>query len=149
MHDYFYKSIFIKLHIGRVKLTTIALVPKTYTATFTFAGNGIYLKSTKSVNVVVKKAIPKLTAKSKTFKSTVKTKVYMVYLKTNTNKAMKNVKVSLLVNKKTFVVRTNSKGIAVFKMTHLTKQARYTAIIKYAGISCYYSKVARVRLTVV
>lgn len=73
----------------------------------------------------------------------------MVYLKTNTNKAMKNVKVSLLVNKKTFVVRTNSKGIAVFKMTHLTKQARYTAIIKYAGISCYYSKVARVRLTVV
>ena len=133
---------------GQVKLSTNGLAPKTYTATITFAGNANYAKSTKSVKVTVKKATPKLTAGAKTFKKSVKTKKYTVTLKTNQNKVMKNTKVYLKVNKKTYTAKTNSKGVATFKITKLTKKGKYTAAVKYSG-SSYYNKVTKnVKITI-
>ena len=126
---------------GKIKLTTNGLVPKTYTATITFNGNN-YTKSTVNVNVVVKKATPKLTAKAKTFKRTLKTKKYTITLKTNQNKVMKNTKVTIKVNKKTYTAKTNSKGVATFKITKLTKKGTFKAIITYKGNS-YYNKVTK------
>lgn len=133
---------------GQVKLSTNGLAPKTYTATITFAGNANYAKSTKSVKVTVKKATPKLTAGAKTFKKSVKTKKYTVTLKTNQNKVMKNTKVYLKVNKKTYTAKTNSKGVATFKITKLTKKGKYTAAVTYSG-SSYYNKVTKnVKITI-
>ncbi len=127
---------------GQVKLGVSSLIPKTYTATITYAGNSIYNKATKSVKVTVKKATPKMTAKAKTFKVKVKTKKYTITLKNNKGKVMKNTKVTLKVNKKTFKAKTNKKGVATFKITNLKKKGKYTAVIKYAG-SKYYNKVTK------
>lgn len=127
---------------GQVSVLVSKLIPKTYTASISFAGDKTYLKSSSSVKVVVKKATPKLTAKAKTFKRTVKTKKYKITLKTNKGKVMKKVKVTLRVNKKTFTAKTNSKGVATFKITNLKKKGKYTAVVKYAG-NKYYKKVTK------
>ena len=126
---------------GQVKLL-IKLAPKSYTAVISFAGDSSYVKSSISIKVVVKKATPKLTAKAKTFKRSVKTKKYTITLKTNKGKVMKNTKVSLRVNKKTFYAKTNKKGVATFKITNLKKKGKFTAVVKYAG-SKYYNKVTK------
>ena len=127
---------------GQVKLTTNGLSPKTYTVKVTFNGDNNYYKSTKEVKVTVKKAIPKLTAKAKTFKKSVKTKKYSITLKTNQNKVMKNTKVTIKVNKKTYTAKTNSKGVATFKITKLTKKGTFKAVITYKG-NTYYNKVTK------
>ena len=128
---------------GQAKLSTDGLAPvKTYTATITFNGNANYDKSTATAKVTVKKATPKLTAKAKTFKKSVKTKKYTVTLKTNKNKVMKNTKVTIKVNKITYSAKTNSKGIATFKITKLTKKGTFKSIVTYKG-NKYYNKVTK------
>ena len=127
---------------GQVKISTIGLTPKTYSATIAFDGNSIYKKSTVTVKVTVKKATPKLTAKAKTFKKSVRTKKYTVTLKNNLNKVMKNTKVTIKVNKKTYTAKTNSKGVATFKITKLTKNGTFKSVISYAGDK-YYNKVTK------
>ena len=127
---------------GQVKFSTNGLAPKIYTASITFAGNGNYAKSTASAKVTVKKATPKITAKAKTFKRTVKIKKYSITLKTNQNKVMKSTKVYIKVNKKTYAAKTNSKGVATFKITKLTKKGRYTAVVTYKG-NAYYNKLTK------
>jgi len=133
---------------GQVKVPTKGLVPKKYTAKITFNGNTKYAKSTKSVKVTVKKATPKLTAKAKTFKKSVKTKKYTVTLKTNQNKVMKNVKLTIKVNKKTYSAKTNKKGQATFKITKLTKKGKYTAVVKFAGNKYYNAKTVKPKIIV-
>ncbi|WP_405305551.1 Ig-like domain repeat protein [Methanobrevibacter sp.] len=127
---------------GQVKLSTNGLAPNTYTATITFAGNTNYAKSTTTAKVTVKKATPKLTANKKTFKKSVKTKKYTVTLKDNQNKAMKNIKVTIKVNKKTYTAKTNAKGKATFKIKKLTKKGKYNVAVTYKG-NKYYNKVTK------
>ena len=133
---------------GQVKLSTNGLAPKSYSAIITFGGNDNYDKSTCTVKVTVKKATPKLTAKAKTFKKSVKTKKYAVTLKTNQNKVMKNTKLTLKVNGKTYSAKTNAKGQATFKITKLTKKGKHTATIKYAGSKYYNAKTVKAKITV-
>ena len=134
---------------GQIKVSTKGLAPNAYTAKITFKGNTNYEKTSKNtVKVTVKKATPKLTAKKKTFKRAVKTKKYSIALKTNQNKAMKGVKVTLKVNKKTYSAKTNSKGKATFKITKLTKKGKFAATIAYKG-NAYYNKLSKkVQITV-
>ena len=127
---------------GQVKLSTNGLVPKTYIAKIIFNGNNNYEKSSVSVDITVKKATPKLTAKAKTFKKSLKTKKYSIILKTNQNKVMKNTKLTLKVNGKTYSATTNSKGQATFKITKLTKKGTFKATITYKG-NAYYNKVTK------
>ena len=134
---------------GQVKLSTNGLAPtKTYTAKITFAGDAIYAKSSATAKVVVKKATPKLTAAKKTFKKSVKTKKYVVTLKTNLKKPIKKVYVTLKVNKKTYKVKTNSKGQAIFKITNLKKKGTFTAVVKYAGSKYYSAKTVKPKIVV-
>lgn len=124
------------------------LAPKTYTATINFAGDASYAPSNGTVNVVVSKAAVKLTASAKTFKKSVKTKKYTVTLKNNLNKVMKNTKVTLKVNKKTYTTKTNAKGQATFKITKLTKKGKYALTVKYAGSKYYNAKSVKSKITV-
>ena len=134
---------------GKASLTIgKTLVPKTYTATITFAGDDVYLKSSNTAKVVVSKATPKITAKAQTYKVSVKTKKYSVTLKGNDNKALANVKLSIKVNGKTFSAKTNSKGTATFKITGLTKKAKYIGLITYAGNKYYKNLSKKVQITV-
>ena len=127
---------------GQIKQSLSSLPPKTHNITFAFDGNSNYLKSTKTVKVTVKKATPKITAKAKTFKKSVKTKKYAITLKNNLNKVMKNTKVTIKVNKKTYTAKTNSKGVATFKITKLAKKGTFKSVITYKGNS-YYNKVIK------
>ena len=63
-------------------------------------------------------------------------------MKTNKNKAMKNKKVTLKVNGKTYKAKTNKKGKATFKITKLTKIGTYKTAIKYNG-DAIYNKVTK------
>ena len=127
---------------GQVKVSIKGMVPKTYTAKIAFNGNTNYDNSTKSVKVTVKKATPKIIAKAKTFKTTTKTKKYAITLKDNNGKAIKNAKVTLKVNGKTYTAKTNSKGKATFKITKLNKKGTFKATITYNG-NKYYNKVSK------
>ena len=133
---------------GKIKVSTKGLVPKGYTAKITFNGNTNYAKSTKSVKVTIKKATPKLTAKYRTFKKSIKTKKYSVILKTNRNKAMNKVKLIIKINKRTYSAITNNKGIATFKITKLAKTGKYTALVKFAGNKYYNTKSVKVKIAV-
>ncbi|WP_296880863.1 carboxypeptidase-like regulatory domain-containing protein, partial [uncultured Methanobrevibacter sp.] len=127
---------------GQIQIPAGNLAPNKYTVKITFDGNNNYVKIIKTVNVAVKKAKPKLTAKKKTFKRSVKTKKYVVILKTSKNKAIKKAKVTLKVNKKTFSVKTNSKGKVTFKITGLNKKGKFKAAVTYKG-NKYYVKVTK------
>ena len=58
------------------------------------------------------------------------------------------VNTALTYNKKTYTAKTNSKGVATFKITKLTKKGKYTATIKYAGSSYYNAKTVKPKITV-
>lgn len=133
---------------GQIKVSTEGLAAKAYTAKITFEGTANYDKSTKNVKVTVKKATPKLTAKSKTFKVKAKTKKITATLKSNTKKAIKKATITLKIKgKKTIKAKTNAKGVATFKVK-LTKKGTYKATFKYAGNSNYnaVSKTAKIKI---
>ena len=131
---------------GQVKIS-VNLPAKKYSAKITFAGSDIYKSSAKTAKVTVKKATPKLTVSSKTFKAKAKTKKVTVTFKNNKNKAIKNSIIRLAVNKKTYKAKTSSKGIATFNVK-LTKKGKYSAVFKYAGNSNYNSISKKIRITV-
>ena len=133
---------------GQVKVAVGKLVPKTYTAKISFAGNNLYKASSATAKVTVKKATPKMTAKAKTFKFEDKTKKYTVTLKNNKGAVMKNTKVSLKVGGKTYTAKTNSKGVATFKLTKLTKKGKFNAVITYAGNKYYKKLTKKAKITV-
>lgn len=133
---------------GKVSLNVATLVPKTYTAAISFAGDDDYNGASSTVKVVVGKAAPKLTAKAKTFKKSVKTKKYTVILKNNLNKVLKNVKLTVKVNKKTYSAKTNSKGVATFKITKLTKKGTFKAKVSFKGNSLYKAVSKSVKIKV-
>ena len=126
----------------------INLAPNKYVATITYKGNDIYSNAKKTVNVVVKKSTPKLTAKAKTFKKSVKIKNYAVTLKTNLGKAIKSAKVTLNVKGKSYSAKTNAKGQATFKITKLTKKGKFTATVKFAGSKYYNAKTVNAKITI-
>ena len=128
---------------GKATFAILAnLVPKTYTVKVTYDGNGTYLKSSASNKVVVSKATPRFTAKNSVAYTLKAVKKYTVVLKTNKGQIMKNAKVTIRVNCKNYIVKTNSKGQAIFKFTNLSKKRTYSAIVKYAG-NTYYKPISK------
>lgn len=133
---------------GQVMVPTKSLTPGTYTVDIKYAGDSTYISTTAVAKIVVKKLTPKLTASAKTYKIKDKTKSYVVTLKDNAGKVMKNTKISVKVNGKTYSAKTNTKGKATFKLTKLTKKGSYSAVVTYAGSSIYNSVKKTVKITV-
>lgn len=141
------------LENGTVTISILAsyakkFIPNTYIANVTFDGNDNLKNASTSFKLVVKKGTPKITASAKTFKVSTKTKKYTITLKNHKNSLMKNAKVTIKVNGKTFKATTNEKGKATFKITNLKKRAIYYALVKY-NTSKYYNMVSKkVKITV-
>ncbi|MEE1150485.1 MAG: hypothetical protein UH242_05955 [Methanobrevibacter sp.] len=124
------------------------LVPKAYTAKVSYAGSNVTVGDSENIKFTVKKATPKVSAKKKTFKKSIKVKKYTITLKDNKGKAIKKAKVTIKVGKKTFKATTNAKGKAVFKLKKLTKKAKYNAKVTYKG-NKYFNKVTKkVKITI-
>ncbi len=121
--------------------TGTTLIPKTYKVSFKFTGDNMYLASSGSVNLVVKKSTPKITAKNKKYKAKTKNKKYTITLKNDKKQAIKNVKLTLKVNGKTYTAKTNNKGKAIFEIKKLTKKGKYKTTITFKE-NKYYNKIA-------
>ena len=133
---------------GQVKLPISSLVPNTYHAKIDYLGDKTYKPISFDINLVVKKAKPYLFASKKKFNVKTAVKKYKVTLKNNKNAAMKKVKVYLKVKGKTYVVKTNKKGQAIFKLKKLTKKGTYKATITYKGDKCYKKVVKNAKIKV-
>lgn len=132
---------------GQARLL-VNLVPKTYVAKITFAGNEKYVKSDAKAKVVVKKANVKLYAKNKKFKASKKIKPYAVTLKNNIGKPMAKVTLKLSIKGKTYLAKTNKQGKATFKISKLTKKATLKAKISFTGNKCYMPLKKSVKINV-
>lgn len=132
---------------GQVSLYVHKLVPKTYSATIKFNGDSSFLAATFKAKVVVNKASPKIDASKKTFKRKAKVKKITAKLKNNKGQILKSTKISLTINKKTYTVKTNKKGIATFKVK-LYKKGKFTGKIKFAGNKYYKSLIKKVKVTI-
>ena len=127
---------------GQIKINVANLVPKTYTAKITFAGNDLCKAASANVKVTVKKAKTKIIAKKKTFKNV---KKYKLTLKSG-KKPTKKVKVTVKIGKKTYKAKTNSKGKATFKVKS-TKKGKVA--IKYkATFKSDKEPIKKVKVTV-
>ena len=98
--------------------------------------------------IVVKKAASKITANAKSYGVKVKTKQYIIVLKNNKGKGIKNAKVTLKIKGKTFTATTNAYGKATFKITNLNKKGQYTATIRFAGDGYYKASSASKKITI-
>lgn len=128
-------------NIGEAKLL-ITSSPSTYEVFINFDGGRNYNGMNATTSIVVEKATLKLKAPNKTFKAKTKTKKYKISLKTANKSPVKKAKVTLKINGKTYKAKTNKKGKATFKITKLTKKAKYIAVVKFKG-SKNYNKVEK------
>ena len=91
------------------------LVPKTYVASITFAGDDKYIASSGNVNVVVSKATPKITVKSITGNVGKRVKLTAT-VKDNVGNKINAHPITFKINGKQYKAKTNSKGIATLKV---------------------------------
>ena len=101
-----------------------------------------------TVTITVSKKDSQITASAKSYKFEDKTKTYTVTLKDKKGNVLKNKKVTLKVAGTTYTATTNNKGVATFKLTKLTKQGTFTAVITYAGDKYYNKATKNAKLTV-
>lgn len=96
-----------------------------------FSGDTYYKSTSKTVKITVKKQTPKITINKG--KKTIK-----VTLKDQFKKAMTQKKIKLTINKKTYLKKTNKKGIVTFKLK-LKNKKKYNAVVKFTGNNSYKS----------
>ena len=128
---------------GRAGLQVNIMNANTYTYALFFQGDEKYNASLiASSKLTVTKKATSISATSKVFKASAKTKSYTVTLKTVKNpydgktylKAGK--KIALKVGGKTYTAKINSKGKATFNI-ELTKKGVYTAKLRFKGDKTY------------
>ena len=95
-------------------------------------------KINTSVSKDMNKIKTVIKAKSKTFRFSKKVKKYGVVLKTVNKKVISKKKLKLKIRGKTYIAKTNSKGMAVFKIK-LSKKGKFKTKITFAGDKKYKS----------
>ena len=116
------------------RITYYIKAPGTYKIRLYYNGNNYYAYTYKYVKLKVSKKATKVYPKTKTV---IKGGYLKVYVKDSSNKAIKDQKVSITVNGKTYDEITNSKGLASLKIS--LKKGFYNVTIKYAGNKYYKS----------
>lgn len=125
----------------------IDLSPGTYNAVISFEDDD-YRNQKKTVKITILKNKPSINAKNKSFKDKTKIKKYSVVLKNSLGEPLKNKKVTLKVNGKTYNAKTDANGKAVFKINKLTKKGTFSATISYARDKSYSKVNKKVKITV-
>lgn len=125
----------------------IDLSPGTYNAVISFEDDD-YRNQKKTVKITILKNKHSINAKNRSFKDKTKIKKYSVVLKNSLGETLKNKKVTLKVNGKTYNAKTDANGKAVFKINKLTKKGTFSATISYAGDKSYSKVNKKVKITV-
>ena len=107
----------------------ITLAAGNYSATISYAGDGSYLASSKKISVKVIKPIIKANQTSISKNSN-----FAVSFKTSDNKAIKNTKVTLTVDGKTYTKTTDSNGFVYLKFSQV---GNFTVVCKFASSLLY------------
>lgn len=116
-----------------------------YGVTMAFSGDTTY-KGSATTSIIINKQATKFTVAKKTFKKKATKKVTAV-LKENTGKVLSGKKVTLKVNVKSYTAKTNSKGVATFKIK-LTKKGTFKATTEFAADSYYTAKTTSSKIIV-
>lgn len=125
-------------HNGIVSFDLPTSAAGKYEVTMAFTSDSSYKGSVATSTINIVKYATKLTVTKKTFKKSAIKKVTVV-LKDNAGKVLSGKKVTMKVNGKTHTAKTNSKGVATFKIK-LTKKRTFKATTKFAGGSYYTAK---------
>ncbi len=107
-----------------------------YTFAISFLEDDKYQGSFAVAKITVNPQTPKLTASSKTFKASTKTKKISATFKTAHGNPVKGIKITFTVKGKTYSATTNAKGVATVSIS-LTKKGTYTAVAKFAANTCF------------
>lgn len=114
---------------------------KTYNYKVKFAGDSANSAKTYSGKLVADKFKVKFTNPTKTILfHAVTDKSFSICLKDNLNNVLKNKKVTLNFNKKTYTAKTDSYGYAQFTVKIPLKEKTIKYIVKYNGNDQYYKK---------
>lgn len=140
---------------GIISFVVNTQVAGTYKSSLYFAGNEKYNSAYASFSIKVNKKPITITAKAKTFKAKLKTKKYVITLKTKKCSSANGKiylksgkKVILKLKGKVYAAKINAKGKATFKITKLTKKGKFTATIKFNGDSTYEAVTKKVKITI-
>ena len=98
--------------------------------------------------MVVKKAKTKITAKTVKAKVRAKVKNVVAVVKFNSKMLLKGKYVTLKIKGKTYKVKTNKKGNAVFKVKNLNKKGTFFGTIKFAGDKYFIGTAKKVKVIV-
>ncbi|WP_295722945.1 transglutaminase domain-containing protein [uncultured Methanobrevibacter sp.] len=90
----------------------IVLKPGSYKAKIKFPGTASYYASNKTITLDVSKAVSNIVAADVIYYKSDKSKKFNVTLKNLKKEALANQKIYMVINKKTYMVRTNDKGVA-------------------------------------
>lgn len=121
--------------IAKVKVSLTS--KKTYSVAISYAGNDIYKNSQSSSSIIVKTGTKKSMIKASNVKvKKNKKSSYQIKLTNGAGKAIKNQKVTVKLNGKTYSLKTDSKGIVKLSFK-LTKVKKYKVSIKYLGNANY------------
>ena len=131
---------------GQVRLS-VNLPAKNYIANIYFAGDDSHIGSSADAKIIVGKAKPKITAKSKTFKAKTKIKKVTATLKDNKGRVMKNIKLTLKIKNKKYTAKTGKKGVAIFKVK-LTKKGKYLSKITFKGNNNYRAVTKTIKIKI-
>ena len=121
--------------IAKVKVSLSA--KKSYTVTLTYSGNDDYASSKTSTKIIVKTGFKKTKITSSNMKvKRNKKKTFSLKLTNNAGKALKNQKILVKLNSKTYTIKTNGKGIAKLSFK-LSKVKKYKVSVKFLGNADY------------
>ena len=118
----------------------------TYNVKATYDGDGIdYSQSSAQAKITVSKVSTKISASNYAM-FIKKADKYQFTLKDSSGKAIANQKITVKVNKKTYTVKTNSKGVAKVKLK--LKKGKYKITMTYKGNGQYNAAKATKKITV-
>ena len=131
---------------GKVSIPIKLSTEKTYTITVSFNGDDEYNVSSAKASIAVKRTGQKIISSNKSFAPN-KVSYYTFTLKDQNNKVIANKNVKVTINKKTYTVKTNSKGIAKVKIK-LAKKKTYKITIKSAKTNKYKAVTKTNKITI-
>lgn len=125
---------------GKVAIKISVFKAKNYKILVKFAGDIGYKSSTFTKTIKVVKNSVKFFSPIKKVKKSKSKKTFKITLKTSNKKALSKKYVYLKINRKTYNVKTNAKGVATFKLKLPKSKKTYKYKVSFKGDKGNYKK---------